>query len=43
MPIMNVLSVIKPCISIIPSILNAMERYNKTDFMVVSVVVVITL
>lgn len=43
MPIMNVLSVIKHCISIIPSILNAMERYNKTDFMVVSVVVVITL
>lgn len=47
MPIINVLSVIKDlyqhCISTIPSILNAMERFSKADFLVVSVVVVITL
>lgn len=47
MPIMNalsvIISVIKHCISTIPSILNAMERFSKADFMVVSVVVVITL
>lgn len=44
---MNVLSVIQDlyqhCISTIPSILNAMERFSKADFMVISVVVVITL
>jgi len=42
-----VLSVIKylyqHCISTIPSILNVMERFRKTYFMVTSVVVVITL
>lgn len=47
MPIIKVLSVIKDlyqhCISTIPTILNAMERFSKADFMVVSVVVVITL
>lgn len=47
MPIMNVLSVIKDlyqrCISRIPSILNAVERFSKADFMVISVVVTITL